>query len=69
MKTGLYFIGLRVSVLRRATLDDVTNVYLFAAQLNGFDNFGQQLPRWTDKWFTLLIFFKTRTFPNKYDFS
>jgi hypothetical protein len=37
--------------------------------VNGFDNFGQQPPRRTDKWFTLLIFFKTRTFPNKYKLS
>src|SRR5262249_54268405 len=45
----LHFVRLWIAVLRRPTLDDVRDVDVLALQVDGLDDFRQQLPGPSDK--------------------
>jgi hypothetical protein len=64
-KAGIDLVRLGVAVVRRPTLDDITNVYLTAFEFDGFDNARQKLAGCTDKGSALPIFLETGAFPDK----
>jgi hypothetical protein len=65
-KTGFDLIGFWIPVSRWATLDDIANVNLAAAEFDGFDNTGKQLTGGTDKWFSLPVLFESGSLTDEY---
>ena len=65
-KTGLDLIGFGIPVFRWAALDDIANVNLAAAEIDGFDNARQKLAGSTDKWYSLPVLFEPGALADKY---
>ena len=63
------FVRFGVAVVWRPALQHVADVDIFAFEIDGLDNLGQQLSRPSDERQALLVFVKTRRFTHKHEFS
>jgi len=59
-------IGLGISVSRRSALDNIANINLAAAKLDGFDNAREKLTGGTDERFSLPVLFESGALAHKY---
>src|SRR5713226_4979469 len=61
------FVRFGISILGRATLDDIRDIYVFTLEAHAFGNdIGKQLPGPPDKWLALQIFIAARTLSDKH---
>src|SRR3972149_384324 len=61
--TGLHLIGLRITVFRRTTLNDVGDINIFSLKPHAFgNNIREELPRAPHKWLPLQILIPARPF-------
>jgi hypothetical protein len=61
---GINFVLLRLSIIRRAALDDVTDKHLFPREIYCPEDLGKQLACSTYKWPAGLILSCTGTLPH-----
>src|SRR5262245_17060317 len=64
--TGSHFVRFRIPIIRRPALQDIANVDVFAFEIDGLDDLGQQLSGPPDKRQALLVFVETRRFTDKH---
>jgi hypothetical protein len=65
----LYFIGLRISVVRGTTFDDIGNVNFLTGEINRIDDLGKELTGTAYKGLSLHILFTSGTFTDKDELS
>src|SRR5262249_41411826 len=63
------FIRFGITIFRRPAFEDVADVYIFTLEIDGLDDFRQQLARPADKRQTLLIFVIARGLADEYKFG